>query len=272
MVKIGIDPPSEETMRVLHPFLVDRRIHVYENHSRLGWAGNIRALTATITTPYFTVLPHDDLIHPGYLHRLLEKFKTYPDASVVYADMQLFGNGRPSRKWVDLPVSGSREEQILAFFQQGAEAVPWRGVTRSDIIQKAGGFPVDDYLGFAVECEWALSLISVGRAVRVPEKLYFKQLYHNEIMSASKERIVTQNEENRYLAWKRHRKCMLDITTKAVAYTHPLYNDIMSAAELAMEARRKSMVKIQPVEKEPFCGGNEKGAEYLHEICSNLPL
>jgi glycosyltransferase involved in cell wall biosynthesis len=177
VVLIAVEPPSEVTLPFIAPFLADKRFQVSVNPTRLGWDGNIRNLLEQVQTPVFFILPHDDLVHPRYIELLHAELEKNADAVVAYADMHVFGNGIPFRKLVDLPLYGNREEQILAFFLAGAEAVPWRGLTRSSIISKIGGFPTDGFMGFAVECEWALALIAQGRAIRLPRKLYFNPDY-----------------------------------------------------------------------------------------------
>lgn len=241
-VLIGIEPPEEELIKIVQPYLGDSRFIMHINRERLGWDGNIRQLLLKVETPFFCILPHDDFIHPDYLMALYEGHKKFPDASVVYADMHVFGNGRKYHKFVDLPVNGTKAEQVLAFFQAGAEAVPWRGVTKTPVIENTGGFPVDGFMGFAVECEWALSLIGEGRAVRIPRKLYFKQLHPENITSASKARLVEQDPQRLIHAWQRHRDRMTSITRTIVPESDPLLEQIITSAEQAMNERRVKMI------------------------------
>jgi glycosyltransferase involved in cell wall biosynthesis len=234
---IAVEPPNNDTLSFIAPFLTDKRFQVSTNCVRLGWDANIRNLLEQVETPFFFILPHDDLIHPRYIELLLAEFEKDDKAVVAYADMHVFGNGVPYRKMVDLPRDGNREEQILAFFLAGAEAVPWRGLTRSSVISQIGGFPTDGFMGFAVECEWALALITQGRAIRLPRKLYFKQLYHCDETSASRDRIFNQSHDLRVAAWVRHRIAMFRILNKAVSNFSSLKEIIEISAEAAMLRR-----------------------------------
>lgn len=241
-VLIGIEPPAEELIKIVQPYLKDQRFTMRVNCERLGWDGNIRQLLLKVDTPFFCILPHDDFIHPDYLMALYIGHQEFQDASVVYADMHVFGNGRKYHKFVDLPVNGTKAEQVLAFFQAGAEAVPWRGVTKTTVIKNTDGFPVDGYMGFAVECEWALSLLGEGRAVRIPRKLYFKQLHPENITSASKARLVEQDRERLIQAWQRHRDRMTGLARSIVPESDPLFEQVMKSADQAMLDRRLQFI------------------------------
>jgi hypothetical protein len=115
-------------------------------------------------------------------------------------------------------------------------------VTKTSVIESTGGFPVDGFMGFSVECEWALSLLGEGRAVRIPEKLYFKQLHPENVTSASKARLVMQDRERLIMAWQKHHDRMIGIAQSIVPESDPLYGQIMKSAEEAMLSRRLQFV------------------------------
>jgi GT2 family glycosyltransferase len=234
---IAVEPPIDDTLALIDPFLADKRFRASLNSTRLGWDANIRHLLEQVQTPFFFILPHDDLVHPRYIELLIAELEMNDDAVVAYADMHVFGNGVPYRKFVDLPRSGNREEQILAFFLAGANAVPWRGLTRSSVISQTGGFPADGFMGFAVECEWALALIANGRAIRIPRKLYFKQAHKPNEISASSSRILNQSENQLIAAWERHKNAMLSIVNQVVPNTSSLSEIILVSVEAAMYKR-----------------------------------
>lgn len=242
IVHIAVEPPHDDTLAIIDQFLADKRFQVSINRQCLGWDGNIRNLLDQVQTPFFFILPHDDLVHPHYIELLFAELEKNADAVVAYADMHVFGNGKPYRKFVDLPRYGNCEEQILAFFLSGAEAVPWRGLTRSSVISQIGGFPTDGFMGFAVECEWALSLIAQGRAIRIPRKLYFKQIYQGNADTASSNRILQQSEVQRIAAWERHRHTILTILNQAIPICSPFRDILEIAANAAMYLRYCQMV------------------------------
>lgn len=217
-IEIAIDPSNTDspdgTRDAIDPFLSDDRVHVRENPVRLGWDGNINAMLKRVDTPYYMILPHDDLIDPRYVETLLSVLKARPDASVAYGDMTFHGKTSLTHKTVYLPPDGTRDEQLLMFFLEGAEAVPWRGVTRVSAIAATGGFPTDGYLGFAVECEYALSLLLHGRAVRVPRSLYSKQVHALDLPTASRQRDELSHKTLTQ-AWQQHRSRMITLLDNA---------------------------------------------------------
>ena len=211
-VEIGVDPADadgtgapEDTLAALTPFLSDPRFRVRRNPTRLGWDGNIRALLERVETPYYAILPHDDIWDPRYLEILLSILGQKALASVAYGDLFMFGVADPWRHAVQLPGAGSVREQLLAFMLQGAEAMPWRGVTRSALLPSIGGFPTDGHRGFAVECEYALALILAGPAVHLPRTLYYKRIHPPSVLSASRARVVLEpNRIGLEQAWRNH--------------------------------------------------------------------
>jgi hypothetical protein len=210
LVDVGVDPcehdgsgDEHDTLRALAPFRADPRVRVHLNAQRLGWDGNVRALLRRVDTPWLAILPHDDVWEPKYLEALVADLRADPDAVVAYADLLTFGAGAPTRKAVAVPNAGSRRAQWLAFLLQGAEAMPWRGVTRADQLARIGEFPVDGHRGFAVECEYAYALLLAGRARHRPEALYRKRLHPEDAVSASRTRLLAPPDQLRE-AWRAH--------------------------------------------------------------------
>ena len=82
IVEIGLEPADDdgETRRICEAFLGDPRFSVVDNPEVLGWAQNIDSLLQRVETPYFTILPHDDAIHPEYLSRLVAAVTPAVDA------------------------------------------------------------------------------------------------------------------------------------------------------------------------------------------------
>ena len=85
-----------------------------------------------------------------------------------------------------LPQGANRVTGLLHFLLQGTEAQMWRGLTRASALARVPGFPTDRHLGFVVECEYALALHGVGAVVHVPQTHYFKRIYAQDTISASR--------------------------------------------------------------------------------------
>jgi tetratricopeptide (TPR) repeat protein len=216
-IEIAVDPADEDhkgipddSYSALKPFLPLKRINVVQNSSRLGWDHNIRSLLKRVKTPFYVILPHDDIWHPHYLETFMALMSENPEVGVVYGDLHTWGK-KLKHSWrhaVELPPTNNIREQIFFFLLQGAEAMPWRGITRSKLLEKTQGFPVDDHLGFAVECEYALSLILSGPVLHVPRTLYYKQIHLSDHKSASQMRRTKLSSKELETAWFNHRISM----------------------------------------------------------------
>jgi hypothetical protein len=233
VVEIAVEPPAEETLSACGPFLRDDRVGIIVNPQVLGWAENIKSLLRRVATPYFLILPHDDLLQPDYIAALLVELIRRPQASVAYSDMVCFGHAS-FRLWLELteePIF----DRLMSFFLGGMEAVPMRGVTRSSVRDHCD-FPTDQYDGFAVECEWVLHLLISGAAVRVPRPLYLKRIFGPNQISASQKRLLGRSREQLFEALEDHRARMLALIRQA-DLPETMRDTIELAAEAAMLRR-----------------------------------
>jgi hypothetical protein len=249
-IEVGVDPcahdgsgDDHDTLRALAPFRTDPRVVVHHNPHRLGWDGNVRALLQRVRTPWVVVLPHDDLWHPRFVAALLGELRADPAAVVAYADQATFGWGPSTHKRVAMPAGASPRAQWLAFLLQGAEALPWRGLTRADQRAAIGDFPVDGHRGFAVECEYAFALLLAGAARHRPESLYYKRLHADGVASASRDRVHGVPVAERQRAWAAHGARMRAQLAAGLQRTRDdaLADDLLRAALEAMLLRRHQL-------------------------------
>jgi glycosyltransferase involved in cell wall biosynthesis len=213
-IEIGVDPakddhtgkPNDSWLALKH-FLHDKRVNVVQNSTQLGWDRNLNKILENVKTPFYAILPHDDIWHPRYLEILMGLMLKHPEVNVVYGDLHTWGKELEYtwRHAVYLPQTTNVREQLFFFLLQGAEAMPWRGLTRSKLLHKTRGFPVDEHRGFAVECEYALSLLLAGPVLHVPRTLYFKQFHHSKRVSASKSRMRERKPNELEAAWLNHK-------------------------------------------------------------------
>jgi len=228
VVEIAVEPPAEETLIACGPSLRDDRVRIIVNPQVLGWAENIQSLLRRVTTPYFLILPHDDILHSDYIATLLIELIRRPQASVAYSDMVCFGHAsfRCRLSLTEEPIF----DRLMSFFLGGTEAVPMRGVTRSSVCEHRD-FPTDRYCGFAVECEWVLHLLISGPALYVPQPLYLKRLFGPNEIPASRKRLLGRSREQSFEALEDHRARMLALIRQA-----DLPKTMRDTVELAAEA------------------------------------
>ena len=247
-VRVHVEPTQrahicEEIVRSLG----DERFHVRRNRELLGWAGNIANLMAEVRTAWFVMLPHDDHWHPNYLERLLDLDRAEPDAMVCYADM--LREGQVSGVKSQITDNTSLQHRLLSFFNGGAEADMWRGLTRTEVLKRGHRFPDNDYEGFAADNEWALQLVLEGDCQRVPEALYVKYNHGRSIASVCGRWLVGHSEEWLRAALEHHRLAMLTRLERARLADGPA-----EIAHLACETamlRRTTIVALPLPENQP---------------------
>jgi GT2 family glycosyltransferase len=61
-VEIAIEPPAHDMVDACGALLNDKRVTIVTNPEVLGWAGNIKNLLQRVTTRYFMIHYHDDLM------------------------------------------------------------------------------------------------------------------------------------------------------------------------------------------------------------------
>src|SRR5262245_60906913 len=65
-VNVSVDPVPDHVMPELPRM---PRLNVIRQPSRRGWVGNTNALLATVRTPLFLAISHDDTLTPGYIEK-----------------------------------------------------------------------------------------------------------------------------------------------------------------------------------------------------------
>jgi glycosyltransferase involved in cell wall biosynthesis len=228
VVEIAVEPPAEETLSACAPFLRDDRVRLIVNPQVLGWAENMKRLLRRVATPYFFILPHDDILQPDYIATLLAELISRPHASIAYSDIVCFGHESFRLRFsvTEDPIF----DRFMSFFLGGMDAPALRGMTRSSVLDH-GDFPTDRYEGFAVECEWMLYLLITGAAVHVPRSLYLKRTFGPDYVSASRKRLLGRSREYLFEALEDHRARVLALIRRA-----DLPKTMKHTVELAAEA------------------------------------
>ena len=252
-VRVAIEPTGREAFddEVRRTFEKDGRFEFFENGSVLSWAKNIDTLITHVDTEFFAILPHDDFWDRYYLAKLVPVLDACSEASVAYADMQVFG----ASNWVktvrldDTDIS----TRLLTFYLEGAEAVPWRGVARKSVLFKSDNFPQHKYMSFAVECEYAQRLICSGKAIRIGEPLFYKRTYGAGACSLSNLWQTELSHDEKRAALELHRARML-AGIPLVIRGKISREAIMLAFEIAMLRRTRQLSQgqfgLSPVQRQ----------------------
>lgn len=148
----------------------DRRIEVVAQKKRLGWSDNANSLLDRVSTEFYFLYFHDDIIEPTYTARLLEALHERPDAQSVHCDLEEFGNQQAIR--LGNAYEGSDTRRLINFLVGPVKGTTLRSLTRSELLGQGLRFPVIAGNGFWRCHPFVLQLLAAGPALRVSEVLY----------------------------------------------------------------------------------------------------
>lgn len=197
-VRISIDASDDESSEICHHLEQgDTRFKVTETDRRLGWVRNINHLVSSVRTPFFCIIPQDDMIDKVYLERLFAEM-TNPETAIAFSDLQEFGAA--GRYFYECTLEGDPFIRIVRFLLYHRLALPFRGLIRTlavtaPIARNRFPGPITDYL-------WLLEILKNGSFVRVPEVLYRKRRHAaNQIYGWSQSN-VWSFVKGMFLYWK----------------------------------------------------------------------
>lgn len=177
-VLISVDAGHDDTETVIRQNFKDSRIRIHVQSQRLGWVANTNFLLAAVQSPYFCILPHDDIIAPGFVSRLLAKLQKSPRAVAAYCDIRCFGSSK--LKIVQPSVAGSRLKRITNYLCNHYDAVLMRSLVNREALGKMIYLRENSRLNFAADTLWGLELALYGELIRLPRTLYRKR-YHERM-------------------------------------------------------------------------------------------
>lgn len=203
IVRISVDGADSESADVCSKFLSDSRCELTVQPKRLGWVDNTSWLLEKAEGDYVCIQPHDDLIAEDYLRSLLRVAQTEPAASVVYSDIDVFGETEGT---VTQPsVTGSPVVRQLALLLDHWPAVAFRGLTRLSAVREVGPLSGSPYRNFSADTVWMAQLARTGELRRVPLSLYRKRISPNSTHRAW----FRWRREDKLAAWGQHCADML---------------------------------------------------------------
>jgi hypothetical protein len=181
-VLVSVDRSEDRSADICRAFAArDPRFEAIVHSTRLGWIGNVNWLLRHLESEYVTVLPHDDVLAPSYLERLIAELETRPEAVLAFSDVQSFGTRELVRSGPSS--TGDLFTRIVDFLYLSTTAIAWRGVFRSTVLEH--GCYLDEVNGAAADQVWLLRLAIEGSLIRVPEVLYRKRLHEASVVANS---------------------------------------------------------------------------------------
>jgi tetratricopeptide (TPR) repeat protein len=172
-VLISLDGPHEETEAICRAQR-DPRFSLIVQPDRLGWVSNTNALLDRVTTRFFFILPHDDLLHERYIEALRAELLAHPEAVNAYSDVEQFGAER--RTSTKPGLDGEFPARVGAFLNPRSTSwIPWRGLTRSAVLAEGLRMRDNEHGGFESHLGYILALLCLGPFRRVAETLYYSR-------------------------------------------------------------------------------------------------
>lgn len=179
-ILVSVDKSDDETADIAARFAAARfasahGAHVVAHDRRLGWRRNCNFALASAPTRHAMILPHDDLLQPGYVSACMAALAGEPGGVAAYSDLACFGDREFTFVW--RPLAGGAAERVIHYVARSMSAVPFRAVIDTE---KSGGVPIPKTISdFAADTVWCARLAARGQMIRVPEPLYRKRLHGN---------------------------------------------------------------------------------------------
>ena len=175
-VIISVDGGDEASAEACRPFLADSRFRMVIHQERLDWVGNFNWLLQQPMGDFFCYRQHDDLTTPDFFTKLIEAANRRPDAAIVYADCQFFGE--ETRLEATPSIEGDTPSRLKQFIQYYAPTA-CRGIVRRDAIAQAGLVRVDEFRSNHQIFVWLAKVLRWGSFLRVPEPLYLRRIHRD---------------------------------------------------------------------------------------------
>lgn len=170
-ILVSVDQSGDATTEICKAHArEDARIEVFPQSTRLGWAGNVNFLLDRVSTEFYYIYFHDDLIEPTYTARLLKALHKRPDAASVHCDMGHFGGS--DHVSVGRDYEGTAGQRLISFLFSAQKGSPLRSMTRATALDTGLRLPTEAEGGLWANQPFLMTLLAAGPALRVPEILY----------------------------------------------------------------------------------------------------
>ncbi|MCB1120274.1 MAG: glycosyltransferase [Verrucomicrobiae bacterium] len=178
---IGDDLSPDNAFSIAWDFATrDRRFRVYRNEQNLGWIENVNRLLSQVETPFYMIMPHDDVLAPSYLEETHRALLEDPQAVVSFSDISNhYQNGRVVQSAYDVEVSGEQVAKRAIRFLRGGGSwwLPYRGLVKTSLagnrLRLRKSMAGEAY----ADLPWIFTLTLRGNFVRIPNLLYHKYIY-----------------------------------------------------------------------------------------------
>lgn len=170
---ISDDASDDGSPDICRSFTRDSRFHLVVQAARLGWVGNCNWLLANAESELVCLIPHDDLVEPDYIHRLVTCLGAQPDCALAFTDIQVFG--LLDEVYRQDSIRGTAPERVRSFIASHSDGTAFRGLIRRHALKTAGALRDNPMDNFAADVSWLARVAQAGELRRIPELLYRKR-------------------------------------------------------------------------------------------------
>ena len=181
-VLISLDRSEDDSEAICRRYLTDRRFELIVQPRRLGWVGNVNALIDRVDTPFFCIMPHDDLLAPQYLAEIYALAASDPAIACAFSDMAGI-RGRHHLMFVQDEIRGTPIERATDFLLNHFNSVAFRGIIRRHGPDDRPHLPTGLRGDFAADTVWVMRLALRGELRRLPVALYTKRLLKSSVLN-----------------------------------------------------------------------------------------
>ena len=146
----------------------------------IGWATSIGFYNSQWASS-FAIASMTIPLRLIFLKKLLAVASDRPDAAIVYADCQFFGES--THVEATASIEGEKRERLRQFIQYIAPTA-CRGIARKEAIVQAGPLRLDEFRSNHQIFVWLLKMLRWGSFIRFPEPIYYRRIhatnYHKE--------------------------------------------------------------------------------------------
>lgn len=168
---------DDTARRIAERFAGDVRIRLRRGNGAPGWRAHCNFLIGECRTEYFSLLPQDDLIEPGYYEKLVAALDDTCSAGIAFGS--LFFEGGPFTAPEMQPSLPFRTGMLAPWMEaidldrQWNLGIPFRGVIRHETLRAIPSAPGDRF----ADKLWIFSMALSSHLVEVPDALYFKRIH-----------------------------------------------------------------------------------------------
>lgn len=201
-VLMSDDVSSDDSVAIARDFqAASARFQLLVQPRQLGWIANVNFLLerARREARYLFVLPHDDIVAPSYVSRLVAALEGAPEAALAFTDVRhVWCDGPVERRPPPIVASYRQLDGLRSRLERGRIALgyhrdlaqghyphvltaAYRGLFRAEALARVGLMHPNPAGSFGADWGWLLAMALEGQILRLSETLVTKRRYHGSL-------------------------------------------------------------------------------------------